>query len=122
MKIGIDFHGVIDAKPQMFSIFTQRLIDAGHEVHVITGHELTPEFIDRLNSYHIFWTYIFSIATHHKEIGTTMHYDEKNTPWMDKDVWNKTKSIYCKKNSIDLHIDDSKTYGLHFETLYMRVL
>lgn len=41
MKIGLDFHGVIDADPEFFAVETELLIKAGHEVHIITGHEYT---------------------------------------------------------------------------------
>lgn len=122
MKIGIDYHGVIDKKSRFFSIFTKRLINAGHEVHIITGHELTPNFIENLITKGIVWTKIFSISSYHKNKGTKVWYDKKNTPWMREDIWNRTKAEYCKKEDINLHIDDSKEYCKHFSTPYMLIL
>jgi 8-oxo-dGTP diphosphatase len=39
---------------------------------------------------------------------------------MDNKVWNRAKAEYCKKNGIQLHIDDSDVYGKYFETPYAR--
>jgi len=118
MKIGLDFHGVIDAAPSFFSWLSNSLIKDGHEVHIITGHELTSNFIKKLYDLNIRYTHVFSIADHHKSIGTKMWYDEKHTPWMDEETWNRTKGEYCAREEIDFHIDDSEKYCKHFITPY----
>ena len=45
-----------------------------------------------------------------------MHDDEKGRPWMDDDIWDRTKGDYCKKHQIDFCIDDTERYGDYFET------
>lgn len=116
MKIGLDFHGVIDSSPLFFCCLSWRFVEDGHEVHIITGEEDTREFRKRLKGFMVKYTHLFSISSYHKSIGTKVWYDEKNTPWMDEDVWNKTKAWYCKENQIDLHIDDSEVFLQYFET------
>lgn len=39
MKIGIDLDGTITELPELFSVLTRALVEAGHEVHVITYRE-----------------------------------------------------------------------------------
>jgi hypothetical protein len=119
MKLGFDFHGVLDKEPRTFSILTELLVKSGHEVHVITGEEDAPLLREKLKALRIHYTHLFSIASYHKSTGTKMWRDEKNTPWMDKEIWDVTKAWYCNKNKIDLHIDDSVSYGKHFKTPYL---
>ena len=45
MKFGFDIHGVIDTKPRFYSKLTHRLIEMGHEVHIITGAQLKNKLI-----------------------------------------------------------------------------
>lgn len=73
-------------------------------------------------SCNIYYTHIFSIADHHKEKGTVIRYDEKGTPWIDTELWNKTKAEYCADKKIDLHMDDSDIYHKHFTTPYAQII
>ncbi|MGE0434654.1 MAG: HAD family hydrolase [Planctomycetota bacterium] len=45
MKIGLDLDGTITAAPEFFRIVAEALLQAGHEVHVITWRR--PEFLKR---------------------------------------------------------------------------
>lgn len=116
MKIGLDMHGVLDDAAAFFALITPLLIAAGHEVHIITGSEDRPELREKLQSLGIQYTHLFSIVSYHKSIGTEVWYKGKNDPWMDKDVWDKTKALYCAREGIDIHLDDSAEYGKHFVT------
>lgn len=118
IKVGLDFDGVITAKPELFSILSKLLVDNGHEVHILTGNRGTPEFLEGVLDLGIVFTHFFSISDHHRTIGTDMTGYDQNSPWIDDLLWNKTKGWYCKQNEIDLHIDDSKDYGQHFLTSY----
>jgi len=121
MKIGIDYHGVIDAVPEFFAILTQLLIKAGHEVHIITGTKDSPKFRKKLKSLGIKFTHLFSISSYHEKRGTKVWYADKNknNPWMDADAWNKTKAHYCEQNSIDYHFDDTEKYATYFNTPFL---
>ena len=113
MKLGLDVHGVIDKEPMMFSIVSNFLVNYNHEVHIITGSEITDKLKKQLQDFNIRYTHLFSIVSYHKSIGTLIRYED-NGPWIDEEVWNKTKAEYCKSVGINLHIDDSEIYGRYF--------
>lgn len=120
MKIGLDFHGVIDADPELFSSVSRRLTKDGHEIHILTGEEDTPELRGKLKDFKIHYTHLLSITTYHKSIGTKVTYDKDGRPWMDDETWDRTKGDYCRKYNIDFHVDDSDTYGKYFTTSYFK--
>lgn len=130
MKIGLDIHGVIDRDPKLFSELTHILIEKGHEVHVITGEEITDKLINELNSYGINYNSIFSITSYHKSIGTHVSYyknAEDGTPdlampLINPNKWDRTKADHAIRIGLDIHIDDSDVYGRFFpkEIHYIR--
>jgi hypothetical protein len=113
MKIGLDIHGVIDLYPEYLSHLATVWISKGYEVHIVTGQELDhvqPILMDA----DIPYSHFFSIVEYHKEQGTQMWMDEKETWWMDGQVWEETKGNYAGRVGLDIHFDDSKRYGQHF--------
>ncbi|MFA6158371.1 MAG: hypothetical protein WC763_01975 [Candidatus Paceibacterota bacterium] len=119
IKIGLDLHGVVDTRPDFFKTLTKLLVDNGHEVHIITGAKSEAEMA-RIRELGISFTHLFSITDHHIKAGTALRWDEKGDPHLDPYLWDKTKAEYCKEHSIDLHLDDSDTYGYFFKTPYGR--
>jgi hypothetical protein len=119
IKIGLDLHGVIDARPEFFKELTRLFVENGHEVHIITGAVPTTE-LQKIKELGVSYTHLFSITDHHKQIGTPITWDEKGHPHLDTYLWDKTKAEYCKKHDIDLHIDDSDIYHYFFKTPYSR--
>ncbi len=117
MKIGLDYHGVIDVEPAFFSFLTTNLINRGNEIHIITGHEETEEFTENLKKLDIKWTHFFSITSYHKTIGTKIEY-RNETPWMDRELWDRSKAEYCQTQMLDFLIDDSPIYAKYFIGLY----
>lgn len=122
MKFGFDMHGVIDSNPKLFSALTKALKASGHEVHIITGPEVTTEIMEQLYQWGIGYTHYFSIVAYHKKRGTEMRIDEHGNAHMDPYLWDKTKGEYCAKAGIDLHFDDSDLYSYFFKTPYTRFL
>ena len=118
-KLGLDLHGVVDARPEFFKALAQMFIDNGHEVHLITGAVLKDE-LSKIKELGIPYTHFFSITDHHMSMGTNITWDEKGEPHLDTYLWDKTKAEYCKKHDIDLHIDDSDIYSYFFKTPYSR--
>lgn len=120
MKVGLDFHGVIDKQPELFAKLSNKLRMSDCEIHIITGHKITDEFVQQLKDWKIRYTHLFSIVDYHESINTFVQYDERG-PWIDEELWNKTKSIYCEEKQIDVHIDDSEIYGKYFtgKTIYL---
>ena len=115
MKLGLDFHGVVDRYPEAFAQMTKALVWGNHEVHIITGQEDGVELRKTLSQMGIHYTHIFSITSYHKRQGTPVEHDENGYPWMDTETWNATKGKYCDDNNIDFHIDDSPEYGKYFK-------
>jgi hypothetical protein len=118
MKIGLDIHGVIDAKPQVFSALSHGLIEQGHEVHILTG----PKFAkveSLLKQHNIAYTHFFSIVENAVKNNIGVRWADENNPWIDdKTIWDRSKGDYAKLHQLDLHIDDSEDYGKYFETPY----
>ncbi|HEU5114982.1 MAG TPA: hypothetical protein VFT82_04430, partial [Candidatus Paceibacterota bacterium] len=119
IKIGLDLHGVVDARPDFFRELARSLVDNGHEVHVITGGTKERE-MEKLKELDFPHTHFFSITDHHLGLGTPVEWDEKGNPHLDTYLWDKTKAEYCLENGIDLHIDDSDIYHYFFKTPYTR--
>lgn len=122
MKFGIDIHGVADTKKKFFAIFTQRLIEAGHKVHIITGSQRTVQSENQLRDWGIRYTHFFSVADKLIAEGCVVHWKDKDNPFFDDVYWNDVKAKYCEQQKIDIHFDDSEEYGKHFKTLYVRVI
>lgn len=121
IRIGIDIGGVCDRLWPFFAVLSNLLVDNGHEVHIITGQEETDELKNRLKKWCIKYTHFFSITDYQRSQGVEITRDEKDTPWMDKEIWNRTKGEYCKREGIDIHFDDSGEYGKFFDTVYAKV-
>ena len=119
LKIGLDIHGICDASPEYFAELTRLFVNAGHEVHLITGRRVSDGAIKEIKSLGLYYTHFFSIADYHKEIGTKVWEDDDGNPWLEGDLWDRTKGDYCKKHNIDFHIDDTERYGQYFETPFM---
>jgi phosphoserine phosphatase len=113
LKIGLDIHGVISRKPEVFALLSRTLVDAGHEVHVITG-SATEYAKKELAEYGITYTHLFSITDHHIKMGTEKTHFEEGRPCFSPRIWDKTKAEYCREQSIHLHLDDSLEYAKYF--------
>jgi hypothetical protein len=128
MKIGIDFHGVLDKYPEKFAELGKMVVLAGGEAHLITGHPITPEFAEKINKicpWHlfIFNNHVYSTTDGLEARGFSFTFDKRGGKMFDKDVWEKEKAIYCEANSIDLMFDDSPEYAPYFvgKTTFMLV-
>jgi len=121
-RLGLDIHGVIDDDPVFFAMISKKIVSMGGCVHIITGTPLGENLYDLLKKHDITYTNVFSIVSHHKIAGTKMWQDEKGTWWMDPETWDRTKADYCRMWGINLHIDDSDTYGRYFDesTVYIK--
>lgn len=122
MNVGIDFHGVCDRFPELFSFMADVLMNHGHKVYIITGQKVTSDFKDQLSKLDIKYDVILSIVDYHESIGTNVTYNEKG-PWIEDEIWNRTKSDLCQMYNIDIHFDDSDLYGKFFDarTRYVSV-
>ena len=120
-KLGLDIHGVIDTKPKLFVSLAKFVISHGDEVHIITGVPFDHEAWDNLKSFNDgeeWWTHRFSITEYLKAEGHLGTQDKEGRWHFQDKLWDMAKGIYCVKNNIDLHIDDSEEYGKYFSTSY----
>lgn len=113
-KIGFDIHGVIDQNPELFSKIIQRFRELNYEIHILTGSIIDRNIKEELKGYGIEYDHLFSILDYHKDKDTEMWTDENGRFWIDDDTWNKTKSMYCNKQNLKFHIDDTEIYGKYF--------
>jgi len=113
IKIGIDFHGVFDAKPQYFSMFCKDAIKQGWEIHIISGgpEEKIREYLKR---YDAPYTKVYTILGEAQQLGIVKY--QNNSFHIDDAFWDEAKAKYCKKNKVSLHIDNSPEYGKYFST------
>ena len=121
IRIGLDFHGVIDTHPKTFSDLSNRVISKGGEIHIITGAHIDSGFREHLIKLGIRWTHMYSITDYHLSMKTPMTFDDTGNPWIDKETWDRSKGDYCRVKGVDLHIDDSDIYGNYFDTPYIKI-
>lgn len=116
LKIGIDYHGVIDQNPQYFRELACELIRRGHEVHIITGGPCEA-ITQALKKMKFCYTRSFAILDHYEGQGI-VQYGSDGGFHIEDELWDSAKAKYCKARNIDLHIDDSQTYLKYFKTPY----
>jgi nitrogen regulatory protein PII len=126
MRIALDIHGVLDKYPELFSELSKLFMLHKHEIHVITGQEITDKLLKDLEKFGIKYTAIHSITNYNKKKGTKIKYEDPDNPWMAPDTWNSTKAKICKELRIDFIFDDSDVYGkwfkrLHIKTKYIQI-
>ena len=114
LKIGLDFHGVITAKPVFFKDFAVSAFARGHEIHILTGgpYEKVKE---QLREWQIPWTRIYAILDYYQKKGEVKFYADGEFK-VDDVLWDIAKAKYCVDHCIDFHIDDSHKYARWFVT------
>ena len=123
IKLGLDLHGVIDCSPDFFVSLSELIRKFNGEVHIITG---TPwgeaeTILLSFNNGKKWWDNFFSIDDYLHKKNIPFSIDEKGGRNFDLDEWTQAKSIYCRDQAIDLHIDDSVDFGQFFTTPYFCV-
>lgn len=122
MKFGFDIHGVSDTYPEIFAKMSEALVNAGHEVHILTGPPWNDRIKNELKDIGMVYTHFFSILDSLESKGVPITWDEKGHGHADKTFWNRAKAEYCVEVGIDLHIDDSDEYHEHFTTPYLLMI
>jgi len=119
MKIGIDYHGVLDKYPKFFKVFIESMRAKDNLIYIITGAPMS-DFTQDPSVRGITYDYFYSITD--DLISTSIPYeiDEKGHNKFDDALWNTAKALYCSKNEIDMMIDDSEIYGKFFVTPYIQ--
>ena len=116
LKVGLDYHGVINDNPTYFKQFCAELLKREHEVHILSGGP-KEKIVWQLQKEGICYNYVFTIFDYYNAQGLMCQLPDGD--WhVDEDLWNKTKAEYCRSNKIDVQIDDSLIYGQYFTTPY----
>jgi hypothetical protein len=119
LKVGLDIHGVCDENKEFFMEFTKMLVNAGHEVHLLTGPSKIKAEREAIKL-GLSYTHFFSITDFYVNSGEYVVFDENGDPHMDEYLWDRAKADYCLREGIQLHLDDSDSYGYFFKTPYCR--
>ncbi len=116
IKIGLDFHGVINNNPAYFRDFNREAMTQGWEIHIITGgpYEKVEAY---LKNKKIPYTRLFAVFDFYNRQGLAEVRADGEFK-IEKKLWDSAKAEYCLKNGISLHIDDSLEYGKNFLTPY----
>ena len=117
-KIGLDFHGVISAEPHCFAIFCHEIRKLGVEVYIISGGP-KADIVKYLDKCGIEYDHVWAILDTCAAQGTVAFFEDGSFK-VPTDIWDKAKALYCAKEGIDFHIDDSQIYGQYFVTPYCR--
>ena len=115
LKIGLDYHGVIDKNIDYFSLFCKTAKQRGHRIFIITGGpKISVEENLKLNE--IPYDMCFAILDYYIARGNVLQNGEKLI--IPDNLWNKAKADFCRRNKINIHIDDSIKYLEWFSTPY----
>lgn len=116
LKIGLDYHGVINTDIAYFKQFCTEAIKRGHEIHILSGGP-EQKIIHHLQETGIHYTKVFTIFDFYNEKGLACRLPNGDF-YVDENLWNETKAEYCRQNKINVQIDDSPVYGKYFTTPY----
>ena len=115
MKIGFDFHGVLDLEDSKFRDMAKLAVGQGHEVHILTGSNHAWFLIESkdLLVKGIHYTHFFSVCDYLMEKGLSNNGD-LNNPRFNSDIWNDAKGEYAFYTALDKHYDDCEIYSMNF--------
>lgn len=114
MKIGIDFHGVLEDCKDSHTVKT--LLKELHKhyfVYIVSGPpmwKLTIELIEAGYDIGLHYDAAISTVDFMKSKGVKMWQDGKGDWWTDEDTWNASKGMVCADYEIDVLVDDMEVY------------
>jgi hypothetical protein len=77
LKIGLDFHGVINTNPSYFKDFTEYAEARGHRIYIITGGP-AAKISSFLNAWGIRYTELFAILDYYAARGEVKFFSAGN--------------------------------------------
>lgn len=116
LKIGLDYHGVINDNPEYFSAFCAEVRKRGHLLYILTGGPADKVKV-RLATAGIVYDGLFTIVDYYVARGN-FHYMPDGSIYIEDKLWNRAKADFCRRHQIDVQIDDSLVYGEYFSTPY----
>ena len=115
MKIGFDFHGVLDLDDSHFRDLAKFAVSVGHEVHILTGSNFDRFVVESkgLLVKGVHYTHFFSVCDYLIEKGVENKGSLIN-PIFNSDIWNAAKGEYAFYAALDKHYDDCEIYSTNF--------
>ncbi len=116
LKIGLDYHGLIDINKSFFSDFCIEAKHRGHNIYIITGG---PKVLveDELNKSNIKHDFVYAISDYYQAL-KIINQSKNGRLYISDDLWDNAKAEFCYKNRVDIHIDDNMKYLELFSTPY----
>ena len=114
MKIGIDYHGVLNRDPAFFGAFLHAAKAKNVTIYILSGSP-EDEVKNFLKTYDIPYDHIFSLLDYFDKQDMVQYFDDGSF-FVPNELWNRAKTDFCAQNKINLHIDDSMLYGTYFKT------
>lgn len=116
LKIGLDYHGVIDVNTKYFADFCLEAKRRGHLIYIITGGPKT--LIDNnLRNDNIPYDMCFAISDYYQAKNKIIQ-DKTGKFVIPENLWNIAKADFCRHSRVNIHIDDSLKYINWFSTPY----
>jgi hypothetical protein len=113
-RVGLDIHGVITATPDFLADQAKKVVDMGHEVHIMTGSRFGAQMEEQLKGYGfvkgVNYTHFFSITDFLIEIGVEVTFKD-GLPYADALAWDSAKGVYAMMKGLNCVWDDSPRYG-----------
>lgn len=114
LKIGLDYHGVINKRPAYFAEFCRQAKERGHHIYIITGGPV-PKVRQYLSADGIDYDFIFAISDYYQALGKAELMPNGRIDIPDY-LWNIAKADFCRRSHVNFHIDDSIDYLHWFST------
>ena len=116
LKIGLDYHGVIDSNLKYFADFCAKAKQRNHSIYIITGGPKVK--VDHnLQKNDIPYDICFAISDYYQALNKIIQ--NNNGKFMVPDnLWNMAKADFCRRSGVNIHIDDSMKYINWFSTPY----
>lgn len=114
LKIGLDYHGVINQRPDYFAAFCAQAHRRGHRIYIITGGPI-PKVKQYLATDGISYDFVFAISDYYQALGKVEQLPDGHFD-IPENLWNMAKADFCRRNHINFHIDDSVEYLHWFST------
>ena len=116
LKIGLDYHGVIDTNVKYFADFCTKAKQRNHLVYVVTGGPKVK--VDyNLQKNKIPYDMSFAISDYYQAMNKVIQVNDGKFMIPDN-LWNMAKAEFCRRSGINIHIDDSLKYINWFSTPY----
>lgn len=114
LKIGLDYHGVIDTDYEYFAEFAAVARSRGHQIYVISGAPKAALSYE-LSQHNFTADFLFSVLDYCMALGLIVQ--DTSGIKIDDRAWNCAKAEFCLYNQINLHIDDNQQYCDYFSTI-----